>query len=154
MSNFFDDFFAPKTVFWKNHYWGGSEIDCFEPIFGFLMQFCFQKQRSGTWDPKHMFSAPSGHSNYVDKKRGGGGGGGVKIGKNLVHIVVEWPLIVLIKSLLQAICFKVADINAKNICILIKVYSCLDCANKLSATKLSTNRKSLIFLIGRILKSI
>ena len=62
MSNFFDDFFAPKTVFWKNHYWGGSEIDCFEPIFGFLMQFCFQKHRSGTWDPKDMFSAPSGHS--------------------------------------------------------------------------------------------
>ena len=66
MSNFFDDFFAPKTVFWKNHYWGGSEIDCFEPIFGFLMQFCFQKHRSGTWDPKVMFSAPSGHSVYND----------------------------------------------------------------------------------------
>jgi hypothetical protein len=53
-----------------------------------------------------------------------------------------------IQSLLQAICFKVADINAKNMCILIKVYSCLDCANKLSAVKLSTNRKSLIFSIG------
>ena len=62
MSNFFDDLFAPKTVFWKNHYWGGSEIDCFESIFWFLMQFCFQKHRSGIWDPKDMFSAPSGDS--------------------------------------------------------------------------------------------
>ena len=62
MSNFFDDFFAPKTVFWKNHYWGGSGIDCFEPIFRFLMQFCFQKHRSGTWNPKDMFSAPSWRS--------------------------------------------------------------------------------------------
>ena len=26
------------------------------------MQFCFQKHKSGTWDPKDMFSAPSGHS--------------------------------------------------------------------------------------------
>ena len=40
-SNFFDDFFAPKTVFWKNHYWVGTTTDCFEPIFGFLMQFWF-----------------------------------------------------------------------------------------------------------------
>ena len=26
------------------------------------MQFCFQKHRSGTWDPIDMFSAPSGRS--------------------------------------------------------------------------------------------
>ena len=26
------------------------------------MQFCFQKHRSGTWNPKDMFSAPSGRS--------------------------------------------------------------------------------------------
>ena len=37
-------------------------IDCIEPIFGFLMQFCFQKHMSDTWDPKDMFSAPSGRS--------------------------------------------------------------------------------------------
>ena len=37
-------------------------IDSFEPIFGFLVQFCFQKQRSGTWKPKGIFSAPSGCS--------------------------------------------------------------------------------------------
>ena len=41
-----------------------SEIDCFEPIFGFLMQFWFKKHRSDTWDPKVMFSAPSGRSGY------------------------------------------------------------------------------------------
>ena len=29
------------------------------------MQFCFQKHRSGTWDPKDMFSAPSGHCVYM-----------------------------------------------------------------------------------------
>ena len=50
-----DNFFAPKTVFWKNHYWGGSVIDCFKPIFGFLMQFWFEKHRSDTWNPKGMF---------------------------------------------------------------------------------------------------
>ena len=41
-------------------------IDCLEPIFGFLMQFCFQKHRSGTWDLKDMFSAPSGRSGFFD----------------------------------------------------------------------------------------
>ena len=40
-------------------------IDCFEPILRYLVQFCFQKHRSGTWDPKGMFSAPSGGSNYL-----------------------------------------------------------------------------------------
>ena len=63
-SNFFDNIFAPKLVFWKNHYWVASVIDCFEPIFGFLVQFCFQKYRSDTWNPKGMFSALSGHSVY------------------------------------------------------------------------------------------
>ena len=38
------------------------EIDCFEPIFEFLVQFHFQKYTSGTWEPKGMFSAPSGCS--------------------------------------------------------------------------------------------
>ena len=32
------------------------------------MQFCFQKHRSGTWDPKDMFSAPSGHSATASSK--------------------------------------------------------------------------------------
>ena len=62
MFNYFDDFCAPKTVFWKNHYWVASEINCFEPIFGFLMQFWFWKYRTDTWNPKKMFSAPSGRS--------------------------------------------------------------------------------------------
>ena len=39
-------------------------MDCFEPIFGFPRSFWFQKYRSDTWDPKVMFSAPSGHSDY------------------------------------------------------------------------------------------
>ena len=37
-------------------------IDCFEPIFGFVVQFQFQKHSPGTWEPKGMFSAPSGCS--------------------------------------------------------------------------------------------
>ena len=37
--------------------------DCTE--FGFLLQFCFQKQRSDTWVPKGMFSAPSGRSAHL-----------------------------------------------------------------------------------------
>ena len=61
-SNFFDDFFAPKQFFEKNHYWVAIGIDCFEPIFGFLRQFWFQKHRADTWDPKEMFSAPSERS--------------------------------------------------------------------------------------------
>ena len=61
-SNFFDNFFGPKTVFWKKLYWVATTIDCLEPIFGFLEQFCFQKHRSDTWDPKGMFSALSGRS--------------------------------------------------------------------------------------------
>ena len=35
------------------------------------MQFCFQKHRSDTWDPKDMFSTPSGRSElhaYLFKK--------------------------------------------------------------------------------------
>ena len=31
------------------------------------MQFGFEKHRSDTWDPKGMFSAPSGHSVLVKK---------------------------------------------------------------------------------------
>ena len=37
-------------------------MDCFEPIFRFLRSFRFQNYWSDTWDPKVMFSAPSGHS--------------------------------------------------------------------------------------------
>ena len=44
---------------------GGPVIDCFEPVFGFLMQFWFQKHRSDTWDPKGMFSALSGRSESI-----------------------------------------------------------------------------------------
>ena len=40
-------------------------MDCFEPIFRFLRSFWFQKNRSDTWDPKVMFSAPSGHSDIT-----------------------------------------------------------------------------------------
>ena len=47
---------------------GGTGIDCFEPIFGFLIQFCFQKHMSHTWDPKVMFSAPSGRSVRIYKR--------------------------------------------------------------------------------------
>ena len=61
-SDIFDDFFASKTVFWKKHYWGAPVIDCFEPIFRFLVQFCFQKHRSDTWNRIGMFSELSGHS--------------------------------------------------------------------------------------------
>ena len=51
-----------KQFFEKKHYWGGSIIDCFEPIFGFLMQFWFKKHRSDTWNRIGMFSELSGHS--------------------------------------------------------------------------------------------
>ena len=64
-SNFFDDFFTPKIVFWIKHYWGAPVIDCFEPIFRFLVQFCFQKHRSDTWNRIGMFSELSGHSENV-----------------------------------------------------------------------------------------
>ena len=39
-----------------------TTIDCFEPIFGFLMQFCFKKHRSDPWNPNWMISALSGRS--------------------------------------------------------------------------------------------
>ena len=38
---FFLWFFVPKKVIWKNHHSVGPVIDCFEPIFRFLMQFGF-----------------------------------------------------------------------------------------------------------------
>ena len=40
-----------KQLFEKHisGYWVGSTIDCFEPIVGFLMQFCFQKHGSDVW---------------------------------------------------------------------------------------------------------
>ena len=59
---FFDDFWCRKKQFEKIANRGGTGIDCFEPIFGFLMQFWFLKHRSDTWDPKIMFSQPSGRS--------------------------------------------------------------------------------------------
>ena len=40
-------------------------IDCFEPIFGFLMQFWLKKHRSNLWNRIGMFSELSGHSVYV-----------------------------------------------------------------------------------------
>ena len=58
MSNFFDDFFAPKPVFWKNHNWVAPVIDCFEPIFGFLMQFWFQNIGLTPGIPKGCFQHP------------------------------------------------------------------------------------------------
>ena len=44
-----------------------STIDCFEPIFGFLMQFCFEKHMSALWDPKGIIWALSESSAiYLD----------------------------------------------------------------------------------------
>ena len=55
-------FLVPKIVFWKKHYWVATTTDCFEPIFGFLRQFCFEKHRSATWSRMGMFSELSGRS--------------------------------------------------------------------------------------------
>ena len=43
---FFDDFWCRKKYFEKITYRGGTGTDCFEPIFGFLMQFCFEEHNS------------------------------------------------------------------------------------------------------------
>ena len=48
--------------FWKKHYWVATTTDCFEPIFGFLGQFCFEKHRSASWSRIGMFSELSGRS--------------------------------------------------------------------------------------------
>ena len=38
-----------------------TTTDCFEPIFGFLVKFCFEKHRSASWSRIKMFSELSGH---------------------------------------------------------------------------------------------
>ena len=58
----------PKIVFWKKHYWVATTTDCFEPIFGFLGQFCFEKHRSASWSRIRMFSELSGRSDMREKK--------------------------------------------------------------------------------------
>ena len=63
---FFWWFLVPKIVFWKNHYWVGTTTDCFDPIFGFLGTFCFEKHRSASWNMIGMFSELSGHSDYIN----------------------------------------------------------------------------------------
>ena len=65
---FFWWFLVPKIVFWKNHYWVGTTTDCFEPIFGFLMTFCFEKHRSDSWSRIGMFSELSGRSDGIMQK--------------------------------------------------------------------------------------
>ena len=62
MSNLMMILLLQKQFFEKKHYWGGSIIDCFEPIFRFLIQFWFKKHRSDTWNRIGMFSELSGHS--------------------------------------------------------------------------------------------
>ena len=46
----------------KNGFKNGTTTDCFEPIFGFLGQFCFEKHRSASWSRIGMFSELSGRS--------------------------------------------------------------------------------------------
>ena len=64
-SKVFDGCFAPKTVFWKIHYWVATTTDCFEPIFGFLRSFWFEKYRSAPWNRIGMFSELSGRSVFI-----------------------------------------------------------------------------------------
>ena len=66
---FFWRFLVPKIVFWKKHYWVATTTDCFEPIFVFLRQFCFEKHRSATWSRMGMFSELSGRSEIVPTTR-------------------------------------------------------------------------------------
>ena len=60
--SFFRWFLVPKKVIWKNHHSVAPVIDCFEPIFGFLRSFWFEKYRSASWSRIGMFSELSGHS--------------------------------------------------------------------------------------------
>ena len=46
----------------KNHLTVGTTTDCFEPIFGFLRSFWFEKYRSAPWNRIGMFSELSGRS--------------------------------------------------------------------------------------------
>ena len=59
---FFRWFFLPKKVIWKNHPSVATTTDCFEPIFGFLRSFWFEKYRSASWRRIGMFSELSGRS--------------------------------------------------------------------------------------------
>ena len=61
---FFRWFFLPKKVIWKNHPSVATTTDCFEPIFGFLRSFWFEKYRSASWRRIGMFSELSGRSVY------------------------------------------------------------------------------------------
>ena len=45
----------------------GTTTDCFEPIFGFLRSFWFEKYRSASWSRIGMFSEPSGRSDFIPK---------------------------------------------------------------------------------------
>jgi hypothetical protein len=57
--------FGAEDSFLKKILLRGAIIDCFEPIFGFLMQFWFQKHSSDTWNRIGMFSELSGRSATV-----------------------------------------------------------------------------------------
>ena len=62
---FFRWFFLPKKVIWKNHPSVATTTDCFEPIFGFLRSFWFEKYRSASWRRIGMFSELSGRSALI-----------------------------------------------------------------------------------------
>ena len=64
---FFWWFFVPKIVFWKKNYWVATTTDCFEPIFGFFRQFCFEKNRSASWSWIGMFSELTGRSDKTQR---------------------------------------------------------------------------------------
>jgi hypothetical protein len=51
-------FLRRKQFFEKNYYLVGSEIDCFEPFFGFLMQFGFKYIGLTPGIPKGYFHHP------------------------------------------------------------------------------------------------
>ena len=60
-------FFLPKNSFLKKSVVGGTTTDCFEPIFGFLRSFWFEKYRSASWSRIGMFSELSGRSGRQSK---------------------------------------------------------------------------------------
>ena len=69
--------------------------DCFEPIFGFLGQFCFEKHRSASWSRIGMFSELSGCSVIVIKPKAmkiDKGREGIKNSGKWADIVYGWPL--------------------------------------------------------------
>jgi hypothetical protein len=54
--------FGAKHSFLKKSLLGRATTECFEPIFGFLGTFSFEKHRSAPWNMIGMFSELSGHS--------------------------------------------------------------------------------------------